>query len=924
MGTSREIGSALVVLSLILLFVSVEAFAAKVLYVPVYNSANTYVVETLNRNGFEIDQQQTVPADLSPYQLIILSRYEACTPTAAGYIKNFVQNGGGAIISSGCPTFLAGWDNLSSIRDWFGGGWYGNDGGYAYISFDNPFGTNLLTGDIVSHSDPAWAGAIYNLNPESTLISTWGLGGRVFSFIHSYGQGRVFYLGNEVGMYDPPFTPEQLENNLKLFEAGLLWTANIKPINYPFPQFMNYSYLIPYLDFTETKNKILTDYMWWVWNYIQNVAQDNSCQECEDPQNTYRISLGISPPCGQNYPNCTVSEGIGYGMLIAVSMASNYFHEDDLFYPKRIFDGLWKYYKHYRDKKENRDNIGLMPWLIDQNGNVVVIENGWESATDAEEDVAMALLIADKQWGSSSEINYKAEAGKIINEIMEHEVFHSTNPEENFILRPGVWGGPECINLSYISPAYYRAFYAATGDNRWNKVIEKNYSILRKHFFDVNDSLFNNSKTGLVPEWSTLVLNNISNSLDPKPPKLGCSEPTEYPYAFYYSRVPWRIGMDYIWNGNTFSKCFLKKINSWIKSKTSGDPNQIVNGYYINGDVLIVKYSNGEMGPVTWNNAVTVGSLGVGSLADGDTQNNRMWSMNILDMLKDYNEEDYFADTLKLITLLIMTGNIPNVVEVGDKTLPQDSDCDGLTDSVEIYSGTNPYDDDTDDDGLVDGFGSGEDINANGIVDPGETDPRKADTDDDGIQDGTELGLTEPEGQNTNIAIFIPDADPSTRTDPLNSDSDGDGHMDGNEDSNGNGRTDPGESNPLIADKRICSIVGNDPKPSILDQDIFKFEGMKGEEVTIKLERDLLGTNTGERATLILKDWVNGAWLLKTDGSALPNIITAVLPATGKYFIVVAEQPKFFPGEKFKGNYCLTLQSSQSAFQSFGAFLGVE
>jgi uncharacterized repeat protein (TIGR01451 family) len=123
-----------------------------------------------------------------------------------------------------------------------------------------------------------------------------------------------------------------------------------------------------------------------------------------------------------------------------------------------------------------------------------------------------------------------------------------------------------------------------------------------------------------------------------------------------------------------------------------------------------------------------------------------------------------------------------------------DTDGDGISDSIETISGTSPTDDDTDDDGLLDGT---EDADHDGVVDPGETDPRKADTDGDGLQDGTELGLTAPQGSDTNTSVFQPDADPATRTDPLKVDTDGGSVSDGIEDKNHNGKLDPGETDPL-------------------------------------------------------------------------------------------------------------------------------
>ena len=130
-----------------------------------------------------------------------------------------------------------------------------------------------------------------------------------------------------------------------------------------------------------------------------------------------------------------------------------------------------------------------------------------------------------------------------------------------------------------------------------------------------------------------------------------------------------------------------------------------------------------------------------------------------------------------------------------------DSDNDGLYDYLENAGCTETIDADTDDDGISDGA---EDTNKNGVVDPGETDPCSIDTDGDGIQDGTELGITEPvpdpDGEGpllgTDTNVFIADADPSTKTDPLDEDSDDDGFSDGVEDTNQNGAIDTGETDP--------------------------------------------------------------------------------------------------------------------------------
>ncbi len=199
-------------------------------------------------------------------------------------------------------------------------------------------------------------------------------------------------------------------------------------------------------------------------------------------------------------------------------------------------------------------------------------------------------------------------------------------------------------------------------------------------------------------------------------------------------------------------------------------------------------------------------------------------------------------------------------LDQGTDPTDDDSDDDGVSDGEEVDAGTDPTDDDTDDDGIDDGQEGedgtdplSEDTDADGLTDleerngpdgdagtGDETDPLDADTDDDGLMDGTELedgldplaGDTDGDGLLDGIEVGVttvvpsgisvggvvyqgsrdvqPDADPSTTTDPLDPDSDGDGLLDGTEDADhdgaspvaigGTGSAGDGESDPNLAD----------------------------------------------------------------------------------------------------------------------------
>ncbi len=138
----------------------------------------------------------------------------------------------------------------------------------------------------------------------------------------------------------------------------------------------------------------------------------------------------------------------------------------------------------------------------------------------------------------------------------------------------------------------------------------------------------------------------------------------------------------------------------------------------------------------------------------------------------------------------------------------EDEDLDGVRQTDET-DGTDP---DTDGDGLCDGSlsvsgacAAGEDRDDDGTRDGTETDPLDADTDGDGITDGVEVIVSDYPGPL------------GPHTDPLDPDTDGDGLQDGNEDRNGDGSLQTGESDPTDADAPTPQDQDAGPPPPVLD-----------------------------------------------------------------------------------------------------------
>jgi uncharacterized repeat protein (TIGR01451 family) len=186
--------------------------------------------------------------------------------------------------------------------------------------------------------------------------------------------------------------------------------------------------------------------------------------------------------------------------------------------------------------------------------------------------------------------------------------------------------------------------------------------------------------------------------------------------------------------------------------------------------------------------------------------------------------------------------NLNGVVDAGeqDPTAGQgdddddviDTDKDGLSDKLEATLGSDPNDADTDDDGLSDGQEANPGIDQDG---DGTANILDADSDGDGLFDGTEAGhpCSDP-GTDASKGHCIADADPATTTAVLDPDTDHGGVKDGDEDTNHDGKIDPGERDPNKASDDHAAMCKTDadcgnPQSGQICVDLFCAPGCRGE-----------------------------------------------------------------------------------------------
>ena len=115
-------------------------------------------------------------------------------------------------------------------------------------------------------------------------------------------------------------------------------------------------------------------------------------------------------------------------------------------------------------------------------------------------------------------------------------------------------------------------------------------------------------------------------------------------------------------------------------------------------------------------------------------------------------------------------------------------------------------------------------------------------------------------------------------------------------------------------DQTCCGIstsafLGDRPQQSRPDRDTFSFEDTGGDEVTLTLEEDGSVGHIGEQANFKLRGPIGSASLDEFRTGELPLEITATIPESGEYEIVVDQ--KNIPDDlSYRGGFIITLISS--------------
>ncbi|HSA06163.1 MAG TPA: glycosyl hydrolase family 8 [Candidatus Gastranaerophilales bacterium] len=294
----------------------------------------------------------------------------------------------------------------------------------------------------------------------------------------------------------------------------------------------------------------------------------------------------------------TTSEGQSYAMLRAV-----------LVNDQKTFDLVYQWSKN----NLKRDNDRLFAWLWGQTK-----DNGWgiiykNAASDADIDIAFALILANKQWKDKS---YLTEAKEVINDIwnLETKVINGQR-----VLISGVEQGKSekiDINPSYFAPYAFRIFGKYDKSHNWKELVNSSYDLLNRVTLE--------TKTGLPPNW--FYMDAVSG-------KITFDEASSLKNDFSYDaiRVFARIYIDYVYSKDKRALNILEKSRFFIEK-------------YPEPEKDFIFYTNFKNDGSIRDNDENIGAISVLIPVFNLYDKNYATALYSSKVMKNYNAKGYWAD----------------------------------------------------------------------------------------------------------------------------------------------------------------------------------------------------------------------------------------------------------------------------------------
>lgn len=230
----------------------------------------------------------------------------------------------------------------------------------------------------------------------------------------------------------------------------------------------------------------------------------------------------IDPKAG----GITTSEGQSYAMLRAAWVGD-----------RAVFDRAWRWSRDNLVSGVRSDHLMAWKWGRASNGSYRVLDPAF--ASDADEDTALALLMAWKRWGDGA---YLSDARLVLEDLWNQGTVVAGG--RRFLLAGDrLCQGSTCrLNPSYAAPYAYRVFARHDPARPWSELVESAYLLL-----ETNADL---TTTRLPSDW--VLLDTRSGALRAG----GGADPV---YSYDALRVPWRIALDAALFGDVRADRYLER-----------------------------------------------------------------------------------------------------------------------------------------------------------------------------------------------------------------------------------------------------------------------------------------------------------------------------------------------------------------------------
>ncbi len=327
----------------------------------------------------------------------------------------------------------------------------------------------------------------------------------------------------------------------------------------------------------------------------------------------------------------TTSEGQSYTMLRAVWMGD-----------KTTFDGAWQWTQD--NIQHSSDHLFAWEWGETATGTygVLTADNGQNSASDADTDIALSLVFAYGRWQDPT---YLKDARAIVTDIWNDDVIEAQGKPymsaDDLEKKSPTWA---VIDPSYFNPAAYRIFAQVDPTHPWAELVTDSDALLLQ---SMGADLGSSKSDGLPPDW--FEINKTTGALQAVPIT---SDDTNFGYDAM--RVPFRLALDYEWYKDPEDLTILSKMSL------------LQEVWHQNGTIPSISAHDGTVVTASEDASIYGGTIGYFMVADkadaADVYNQKLlflynpganaWKLPL----------SYYDDNWAWFGIALYNGELPNLV----------------------------------------------------------------------------------------------------------------------------------------------------------------------------------------------------------------------------------------------------------------------